>query len=161
MPVWKASHVIFLLKYSWFTMLCYFLLMSEQWFSHILYSLLQDIAYSFLCYNSGTLLFIHSVYNSLLLLISTSQPFPSPPSLPWQLQVRSLSLSVLYIGSFGLYFRFHICDIIWCLLLSFWLTSLSRTIPGTTHAAANGIISLSLWVILHSSVDGHLGCFHV
>ena len=52
------------------------------------------------------------------------------------------------------------------------LTSLSMMISGSIHVAANGIISLSLmaeWysiayiyhIFIHSSADGHLGCFHV
>ena len=54
------------------------------------------------------------------------------------------------------------------------LTSLSMIISRSIHVAANGIIPFFLWLsniplyiyishILfnHSSVDGHLGCFHV
>ena len=55
----------------------------------------------------------------------------------------------------------------------FDLTSLSMTISRSIHVAANGIISFFLVTgqyfivytdhifFIHSSVDGHLGCFHV
>ena len=52
-----------------------------------------------------------------------------------------------------------------------WLTSLSMVISRSIHVAANGIISFFLWlsifhcvyvpIFIPSSVDGHLGCFHV
>ena len=42
----------------------------------------QDIKYSSLCYNSRTLLFIHSIYNSLHVLIPTSQVIPFLTPLP-------------------------------------------------------------------------------
>ena len=53
------------------------------------------------------------------------------------------------------------------------LTSLSMIISRSIHVAANGIISLFLMAkeysivyiyhifFIYSSVDGHLGCFHV
>ena len=57
------------------------------------------------------------------------------------------------------------------LSFSFWLTSLSMIISRSIHAAASGIISF-LWLLFHclymyhdffiqSSVNGHLGYFHV
>ena len=64
-------------------------------------------------------------------------------------------------------------DSVWCLSFSFWLTSLSVRISNSTFVAANGIILfLSCgWVVfhcvyvphllIHSSVYGYLGCFHV
>ena len=67
----------------------------------------------------------------------------------------------------------HISDVIWYLPFSFWLTSLSMRISSCIHVAANGIISfffMTEWYStvymyhifsVHSSVDGHLGCFHV
>ena len=55
-----------------------------------------------------------------------------------------------------------------------WLTSLNMIISRSIHVAANGIISFFFydWVVfhciyiyhiffIHSSDDGHLGCFHV
>ena len=52
-----------------------------------------------------------------------------------------------------------------------WLTSLNRIISKSIHLAANSIISFFLWlsnvllymylIFIHSSVDGHLGCFHI
>ena len=58
--------------------------------------------------------------------------------------------------------------------VSFWLTSVTMIISRSIHVAVNGIILL-LWVIsncivyththciffIHSSVNGHLGCFYV
>ena len=52
------------------------------------------------------------------------------------------------------------------------LTSLSMIISGSIHVAENGNISSFLWrsnipvymchiFFIRSSVDGHLGCFHV
>ena len=54
------------------------------------------------------------------------------------------------------------------------LTSLSMTISRSIHVTGNSIISFLLWLsniplyiymynifFIHSSVDGHLGCFHV
>ena len=54
-------------------------------------------------------------------------------------------------------------------LVSFWLTFLSMTIPRSTHTVANDT-SFCLWLkstllythtSVHSSADDHLGCFHV
>ena len=57
-----------------------------------------------------------------------------------------------------------------------WLTSFSMIISRSTHVAMNGIISLFLWlsniplyniytkifhIFTHSSVNGHLNCFHI
>ena len=42
----------------------------------------KDIEYGFLCCTVKTLLFIHSIYNSLHLLIPNSQSFPPPPHPP-------------------------------------------------------------------------------
>ena len=61
----------------------------------------------------------------------------------------------------------------WYLAFSVWLTSLTMTIPMSTHVAANGIILFLFMAeqysivymyhifFIHSSVDGHLGGFHV
>ena len=56
-----------------------------------------------------------------------------------------------------------------------WLISLTMIMSRSIHVAANGIISLFLWLsniplymwyiyhifFIHLSVDGHLGCFHI
>ena len=57
--------------------------------------------------------------------------------------------------------------------ISFWLISLSMIISSCIPVAANGIISFFLWpssiplhvyiwyyILIHSPVDGHSGCFH-
>ena len=84
------------------------------------------------------------------------------------------SLSVLEISSFVSLFQIpRISCIIWYLSFSVWLTSLSMMISRSTHVAANGIISfffmaekysiVSVYTIyfIHSSLDGHIDCFHV
>ena len=75
-----------------------------------------------------------------------------------------------YIHSFLLFLRFHIQMISYSICLSLiYFTSIifSRSI----HIAANVRISFFLWLsniplyiyifFIHSSVSGHLGCFHV
>ena len=126
---------------------------------------------------SRTLLFIHSISTSLHLLIPTSTPsLPHPPP-PWQPSVCSLCpwFCFCFIDKFiCVIFQIpHISDIIWYLSFSFWLTSLSMIICSCIHVAVNGIISflfMAVWYSIvymyhifftHSSVDGHLGCFHV
>ena len=51
-----------------------------------------------------------------------------------------------------------------------FMTFLSMIISRSTHVVANGIILFNGWVVshciyvphfIHSSVDGHLGCFRV
>ena len=58
-----------------------------------------------------------------------------------------------------------------CVSFSVSLISLSMVISRSIHVVANGEILLFLWLsniiyifhifLIHSSVDGHLGCFHV
>ena len=94
-----------LLKYSWFTMLVRFSY-TAKWFSYIylylsiyihsfLYSFpwwfIKEYRIEFSVLYTRTLLFIHSIYNSLNLLIPKSQSF-TPPSLPLGNQK-----SVLYV----------------------------------------------------------------
>ena len=52
----------------------------------------------------------------------------------------------------------------------FCLISLSMTLPRSIHVVANGIIfffmaeptvSMTHILFIHSSADGHVGCFHV
>ena len=61
------------------------------------------------------------------------------------------------------------------ILVFLWLTLLSMITSRSIHVVANGIISFFLWLngifmytdtyiyrfFIHSSVNGHLGCFHV
>ena len=69
-------------------------------------------------------------------------------------------------------FRFHVQVISYDIcLFPFWLTSFNMIISGYIHVAANGIISLFLWLsnislayfifLIHSFVNKHLGYFHV
>ena len=68
-------------------------------------------------------LLIHSKGKSLHLLIPDSHSLPLPSLPPWQPQVYSSSpwVSFLLQGSFMLYIRFQICDVIIYLSFSFWL----------------------------------------
>ena len=116
---------VFLLKHNWFTMLCQFLLYSKmtQSYTHththtlsfsILFSitvLSQEIGYSFLCYTAGPCLSILNV----IVFVSTNPklpvyPIPSPFPLGNHNSVLYVCefVSVLQIGSFVPYFRFHI-----------------------------------------------------
>ena len=87
--------------------MCYFHILSHCGLS-------QDTDLSSLCralsYNSRTLFFIHSVYNSLHLLMPNSQAFP--PTIPSLGNHRSVlyvceSVSIARISSLVSYFRFH------------------------------------------------------
>ena len=111
---------IFLLKYSWFTVLCQSLLYSKvtQIYTHI-HSFLK-IFFSILVYPrrldtvpsaiSRTLLFIYAIYNNLPLLTPNSQFIPPPSHSPLATSLISVceSVSVLWIGSFVPYFRSRI-----------------------------------------------------
>ena len=101
---------------------------------------------------------------------------PQPPP-PWQPQVCSLCpwFCFCFIDRFicVIVEILHISDIIWHLSFSFWLISLSMIISSCIHVATNGIILLFFMAeyysivymyhifFIHSSVHGHLGCFHV
>ena len=100
----------------------------------------------------------------------------------------SMSMSLLFLVIFTslLYFFLipHIIDIIQYLSLSFWLISLSIMPSKSIHVATDSKISFFLWLssipiyillyahththththitfFIHSSVDGHLGFFHI
>ena len=67
----------------------------------------------------------------------------------------------------------HVNESIWCWCLIVWLTTLNIIISRSIHVAKNAGISFLLMAekysivymylifLIHSSVDGHLGCFHV
>ena len=56
----------------------------------VYYRILNIVPYAL----QSDLLFTHSVYNSLHLLIPNFQSIPSPPTTPWPPQVCSLCLSL-------------------------------------------------------------------
>ena len=73
-----------------------------------------------------------------------------------------------------IYFKIpHLSNIIGYISFSVWLTSLGMIISRFVHIVANGMISFffmanipsppspSPHIFIHSSVDGHLDCFHV
>ena len=113
--VYRNSGILFSLKKEWNSFFywsivdlqsCVNFCCTAKWFSYIYvyifyipfhYGLSQDIEYSFPVIYSRTLLFIHSIYNSLHLLIPNSQSIPprSPP--PRQPQVCSLCLWVCFL----------------------------------------------------------------
>jgi len=58
------------------------------------------------------------------------------------------------------YFGFHICDIIWYLSFSFWLSSLYMIISNCIHVAADGILCYFYgWVIFSYLYVPHLHPF--
>ena len=111
--------------------------------------------------------------------ISIPQPkqIPPPPkrSPPETIVFQCLWVSICSAKKFCLsFFQIpHVSESIWCWCLIVWLTSLSMIVSRPIHVAKNAGISFFLmaekysivymyhifWI--HSSVDGHLGCFHV
>lgn len=91
----------FLEAYSWFTMLCEFLLYSIVTRLYILfhilsqYLLFEDTEYGSLCCSGRTLLFNRPIYNSLQLLLPNSLSIPLPPSSHLATTASMLSASVL------------------------------------------------------------------
>ena len=107
---------------------------------------------------------IHLITVSLYPLTNIS-PFP-PPTNFWQPPFYSVSMSLACLDS--TYKWYH------TLSFSVWLISLSIILSRSIHIVTNGGISFFFngWILLlyiciyhiffiHSSVDGHLGCFHV
>ena len=149
-------------------------------FSHTIFHpvLLQDWTWFSVLY-SRTPLLIHSKCNSLHLPTPNLPSIPVPPHtlLPTPRQRQGCSpcvwsVSVLQIGWFVPYFRFHIINgITWYLSFSFWLISLGMRLSSCIHVATGGIILSFLWLsspsymyhifLILSYVEGHLGCFHV
>ena len=126
-----------------------------------------------------TLLFSHPIYNSSNLLIPNSQFFLPHPLPLWQRPVCSLCLWICFC-----FVNMFICvifyvdihdDIIWHLSFSFWLTLLSMKISRSMLLPVALLHSFYGWVVfccvcvacvyhiffIHSSVHGHLGCFHI
>ena len=99
-------------------------------------------------------------------------PFPFPFGNHKFLSYVYETLSVLYIDSFVLFFRFHMwCHIIFVLLC---LTYFKHKIPEVHSCCSKWqyfILFFNGWVICHCMhilhflsqlpVDGHLGCFYV
>ena len=89
----------------------------------------------------------------ILYLYYSRTPCPSVPylPLPWQPQACSLHLWVYFwlvdrfICAIIPHLRFHMCDVIRHLSLTFWFTSLSTIICSCIHVAANGIVYF-LWL---------------
>ena len=124
------------------------------------------------------LLFIHSIYKSLYLLIPNSQSFPLPSPYPLG-ATRLLSMSV----SLLLFCRYvDLCHLlvytfksyIWYFSFSFWQTLLSEIISRSIHVTANGIISCFVFmaeyysavymchtIFIYSLIHGNLGCLYV
>jgi len=139
------------------------------------YALSQGIEYSSLCYTVGPFCL------SILHIIVCTCYSPNPNISLLQLLPLGKDKSVLHVCEFvSVCFWFinkFICIILWTphvsdiiyLSFSFWLTSLSMITSRSTHISENGIFDG--WVISHcvyvphifyfSSVDRHLGCFHV
>ena len=72
---------------------CVYIYMYVYILSHFFhYGLLRDIEYSSLCYAVGPCCLIHSIYNSLHMLIPNSHCSPPSPPISWHLQVCSQCL---------------------------------------------------------------------
>jgi len=119
----------------------------------------------------------HSIY------LSVHTPIPNPQSLPPTLPASSLpfgnhsvgvceSISIRQISSLVSFFKISYIIDYRMVFVFHCLTSLTVVISRPIHVAANGIIlfffmteKYSIVYMYHifilSSVDGHLGCFHV
>ena len=112
------------------------------------YGLSQDIGYSCLCYTVGPCC-SPIIYTSWYLPSLNYQFNPLPVPITLGNHKSALydckSASALQISSFVPYFRFHMSVISHnvCLSLSYLLSMITS---GCTHAAANGIILLFLWL---------------
>ena len=117
---------------------------------------------------------MHSIYNSLHLLIPNSQSMPPPPPRAWPPQVCSVSVSlfsVSWISSLVSYFRLHIEVVSYgiCLSLSNSFTQYDNLQLHPRCCQWHYFIPFYRYFALYmycifcipSSVDGHLGCFHV
>ena len=108
-------------------------------------------------------------------LLSHFVPASSPPtpvsSSPFSMSA-SLFLPCRYVYQYC-FFRFHICALAYGMFFSFWLTSLCMTDSRSIHLITSNSVSFLFMAeeysivymchifFIHSSVDGHLGCFHV
>ena len=110
--------------------------------------------------------------SSFSLTLFHSSPTPSPADKPFVCTLYQW-LPFCFICSFGFFFfhTSHISEFIPYLSFSIWLTSLGRILSRLIRVVTNGQISLFYgWLIfnfvcyvphLYSSIDGHLGCFHI
>ena len=107
--------------------------------------------------------------------IPISQFITPPPPLhfPHSVSIRLFSTPVslflpckpVHLYHFS---RFHIYALTYDICFSFWLTSFCVTVSRSIHVSTNDQISFLFMAIvhmyhiffIHSSVYGHLGCFH-
>ena len=157
------------MKYSWFTVLCQLLLYHKeiQLYTYIpfKYSFLlwfiSDTEYSSLCYTAG-----HCCLSILYVIICIYPKLPVHPSPnlppPWQLQVCSLSLFLLY-REVHLYLFDSTCKWYHVVFVFLFLRSHSMIICSCIYVAATDIISLFYgWVVFHCtcSIPFHIFCIH-
>ena len=133
-----------------------------------LHSFSQDIDMAWVpVLHTRTLLYIHSIYNSLHLLIPNSQS-----TLPhtWSLSPNTLCPCVCFCLVDKLicvmFYISHIRHSIWHLSFSFWLTSLSMIISRSIislffMAEEYSTIYMNHIFFIHSPKDGRLDCFHI
>ena len=113
-------------------------------------------------------------FPSVTIQLLPLHPFPTPHLL-WY----SLFYSSTYVFVFDLFFFFvhlvcfyipHISETIQYLTFFIWFISLRVIVTMSVHVVASdkisclpwlGSISLHIRYFLHSSVDGHLDCFHI
>ena len=179
--------VVFL-EYSCFKMLCSFLPYGEVNQLYVYISPLSWISFPFksphsteqssLCYAVGShqlsISYIAAIVHICQSQFSQFIPLPFPP---WYPYVCSLYLCLYFFFAnwfiCNIFSRFHIYALIYsiCFFLSDLLHSICQ--PLGPSMAANGTISFLFIAgqqsivymyhicFIHSSFDGHLGCFHV
>ena len=121
-------------------------------------------------------MFTHPIYTSLHMLIPDSQSFPP---LPPFLLGSPTSLFSMSVSLFLFHKYVHLCHILdstykWYLMVFvfLFLSYISMIISRSSMLLQMALFHSFLWLIfhcvyihhiffIHSSVDGHLGCFHV
>ena len=111
-------------------------------------------------------------------ICQSQSPTPAHHPFPlWYPYVCSLHLCLNFRSAnrfiCAIFYVPHICVNIRYLFFSFWLTSLCMTVSRCIHVSTNdpssflfmaeyySIVYMYHNFFIHSSVDGHLGCFHV
>ena len=146
------------MPYNIFLQLLYFI--HSSLYVWILY-LFAPLLFSLLTYNHLLLLLLLSCF-SCVRLCATHRRQPTRLPHPWDSPGKNTGvgchLFLLYICEpdsillylfLGLFFRFHVSDIVQNLSLCIWPNSLSIVPSGSIHIVANGKTFFNAWVIFH------------